>query len=89
MKCEQVHFPTGASKAHTSLWHERPVVAKTHDRTNKRRLLASTPAMTAEAALRAAEAAGLVKVGGPPRVQWQRPGRGKGGMYGTLVGLTA
>ena len=65
MKCEQVHFPAGAP---TSLWYERPAVAKTHERTNKRRLLASTPAMTAGAALRAAEAVELVKVGGRPRV---------------------
>jgi len=41
---------------------------------NTRRLVASTPAMTAEAALRVAEAAELVKVGGRPRVQWQRQG---------------
>ena len=38
----------------------------------QRRLLASFPAMTAEAALRAAEVAELVKVGS--HVRWQRQG---------------
>ena len=38
----------------------------------RRRLLASSTAMTAEAALRAAEAAELVKVGS--HVRWQRQG---------------
>ena len=61
--CEQVYFPTGTAKAHTDLmWYERPAVAKAHGHAHKRRLLASAPAMTAEAALRAAEAAELVKV---------------------------
>ena len=44
----------------------------------RRRLLASSTAMTAEAALRAAEAAELVKVGS--HVRWQR----QGGVYGTV-----
>ena len=46
---------------------ERPADAKAH-RALKRRLLVSGPSMTAEAALRAAEAAELVKVA----VWWQR-----------------
>ena len=46
---------------------ERPADAKAH-RALKRRLLVSGPSMTAEAALRAAEAAELVKVA----VGWQR-----------------
>ena len=59
--CEQVYFPTGTAKAHTDLvWYERPAVAKAHGHAHKRRLLASAPAMTAEAALRAAEAERLV-----------------------------
>lgn len=63
MNCEQVHFPTGTTaKAHTDLWYESPAVATAHDRAHKRRLLASAPKMTAEAALRAAEASELVKV---------------------------
>lgn len=71
--CEQVYFPTGTAKAHTDLvWYERPAVAKAHGHAHKRRLLASAPAMTAEAALRAAEAAELVKVPSIRSVQWQR-----------------
>ena len=82
--CEQVYFPTGTAKAHTDLmWYERPAVAKAHGHAHKRRLLASAPAMTAEAALRAAEAAELVKVGS--HVRWQRAG----GVYTVRWAATA
>ena len=55
---------------------ERPADAKAH-RALKRRLLVSGPSMTAEAALRAAEAAELVKVA----VWWQRQsGRAAAGL---------
>jgi len=68
MQYELGHLPT-AAKAHTNLCYERPAVdTKAHDHAHKRRLLASAPAMTAEAALRAAEAAELVKVGS--HVRW-------------------
>ena len=76
MKCDQMHFPT--AKAHTDLWYERPAVAKANDRAHKRRLLASAPPMTAEAALCAAAAAGLVKVRGRSSVAQRL-----GGVYGT------
>ena len=85
MQYELGHLPT-AAKAHTNLCYERPAVdTKAHDHAHKRRLLASAPAMTAEAALRAAEAAELVKVPSIRSVQWQR----QGGVYGTGVGHTA
>jgi hypothetical protein len=82
VKCDQMHFPT--AKAHTDLWYERPAVAKANDRAHKRRLLAFVPPMTAEAALCAAAAAGLVKVRGRSSVAQRL-----GGVYGTGGPTTA